>query len=494
MVFSHFSTVTLVTATLFSLPVRGQLYDKVIQTSYGPVQGFQYFNQSTLEQYFNVSSSNVAAFLGIRYAADTSYQNRWKAPQPRDPWNQTFIADSFGPPCPIWTNANASTDNLPVMVWNQGSDETSNAAMWYGGGMALKDVVIVTFNRRDDALGFLAHPDLNAESLVENGHNASGHYGVLDHLAVLKWVNKNIANFGGNPERVTIAGQSFGSSQVYHAVNSELFKGYFVRAIAESGIRYPYDTLVAGLATSYVDMTTALTNGMDYTLAHNVSTIAELRNLSIASLLIGSQDRATNSSYSWITALSTGYPLLFKPVLDGYVLPKKYIETLLEGPPNDVPLITGNTKDESGAATTTNLTVSEYIADCTANDWVKSASSPIYTYYWTHAPPGQDQGAYHQSEIFYALNSLYASADICPWTDYDYYVGEVMSSYWANFCKTGNPNLGGSGKYKNLTHWTSNDGVSPTVFQLGNAWGNYKIAHPAQVSLISAYFAQQTPF
>jgi carboxylesterase 2 len=129
-----------------------------------------------------------------------------------------------------------------------------------------------------------------------------------------------------------------------------------------------------------------------------------------------------------------------------------------------------------------------------ANDWVKSASSLIYTYYWTHAPPGQDQGAYHQSEIFYALNSLYASADIYPWTEYDYYVGEVMSSYLANFCKTGNPNLGGSGKYQNLTHWTPNDGVSPTVFQVGDAWGNYTIAHPAQVSLISAYFAQQTPF
>ncbi|PQE03102.1 Carboxylesterase type B protein [Rutstroemia sp. NJR-2017a BVV2] len=422
------------------------------------------------------------------------------------------------------------------MVWNQGNDETSNAAMWYGGGMALKDVVIVTFNRRDDAFGFLAHPDLNAESLVENGHNASGHCGILDHLAVLKWVNKNIANFGGNLDRVTTAGQSFGSSQVYHAVNSELFKGYFVGAIAESGIRYPYDTLVAGLATSYVNMTTALTNGMDYTSVHNVSSIAELRNLSTASLLLGSQDRTTNSSYSWITALSTGYPLIFKPVLDGYVLPTKYIETLLEGPPNDVPLITGNTKDESGAATTTNLTVSEYITDCTAkygnlsteyfklypatdnstlashawnaaardtslvsswlyaNEWVKSASSPIYTYYWTHAPPGQDQGAYHQSDIFYVLNSLHASADTYPWMEYDYYVGEVMSSYWANFCKTGNPNLGGSGKYKNLTYWTPNDGVSPTVFQVGDAWGNYTIAHPAQVSLISAYFAQQTPF
>jgi carboxylesterase 2 len=94
---------------------------------------------------------------------------------------------------------------------------------------------------------------------------------------------------------------------------------------------------VAGLATSYVNMTTALTNGIDYTSIHNVSTISELRNLSTASLLIGSQDRTTNSSYSWITALSTGYPLLFKPVLDGYVLPKKYIETLLEVLPTTSP-------------------------------------------------------------------------------------------------------------------------------------------------------------
>lgn len=131
--------------------------------------------------------------------------------------------------------------------------------------MAMKDVVTVTFNRRDDAFGFLAHPELNAESLAINGHNSSGNYGILDHLELLKWVQRNIANFGGDPDRVTIAGQSFGSAQVYHAINSELFNGTFVGAISESGIRWPYDTLLAGLATSYVEMDTALNFGINYT-------------------------------------------------------------------------------------------------------------------------------------------------------------------------------------------------------------------------------------
>lgn len=90
------------------------------------------------------------------------------------------------------------------MVWNQGSEETSDNPWWYGGGLALKDVVVVTFNRRDDAFGYLAHPELNAEGLAATGHNTSGNYGVLDFLEVLKWVQKNIANFGGDPDRTFV--------------------------------------------------------------------------------------------------------------------------------------------------------------------------------------------------------------------------------------------------------------------------------------------------
>ncbi|KAF7588085.1 hypothetical protein BBP40_006184 [Aspergillus hancockii] len=530
-----------------------QLWDKIIQTSYGPVQGFKSFNQSTLNQYFDATESNVTAFLGIPFAADTGYQNRWKPPQPREPWNETLMATEFGPACPsneasgtsedclslnLWTNAGSADAKLPVIIWNQGSDETSNDSWWYGGGMALKDVILVTFNRRDDVFGYLAHPELNAEGLELTGHSTSGNYGILDQLEVLKWVQKNIAKFGGDPDRVVIAGQSFGSSQVYHAVNSPLFKGYFHGGISQSGIRYPYDPLLAGLATSYVNMSTALTHGVNYTTFHNVSTIKELRTLSMEELLIGSQDRVNSTWISPITALSAGYPLIFKPVLDNYVLPSTYLETLINGPANDVPVITGNTKDESGASTTTDYTVEEYkyystlkygnlsswyfqlypdhgnssTADSSwnaaardtsligswayATDWYKAASSSFYTYYWTHAPPGQDQGAFHQSEIMYALNALYANADRYPFTETDYEIQDKMSAYWANFAKTLNPNEGGSYTGKDsLPYWGPNSANgTQAVMELGNAFGNVPIAKKAQVKLIMEWFHQQTPF
>jgi carboxylesterase 2 len=533
-----------------SAPAHAQLYNKVIETTYGPVQGYKYFNESTLQANWNVSESNVAAFLSIPYAADTSYENRWKPPQPREPWNETLVADTWGPGCPtsygteysedcltvnIWTGANSSDEKLPVLVYNQGSDEPSNDPAYYGGGLARRGLVVVTFNRRDDVFGYLAHPELNAESVAENGHSASGHYGVLDFLALLQWVQKNIERFGGDPDRVTIAGQSFGSAQVYHAVNSELFSGLFRAAIADSGVRYPYDTLLAGLADSYVSMPDALENGLNYTAAHNASSIADLRKLSTNELLVGSGDRSTN--IWWVTALSTGNPLVFKPVLDGYVLPEKYIDTLRKGPANDVPFITGNNKDESGAATTTNYSVAEYTVACKlkygnlsetyfslypsgnssdqasrswnaaardtslvsswafGRDWIKSAESPFYTYYWDHAPPSQTQGAYHASELFYVMDTLYANADDHDWTWYDYHLAEVMSSYWVNFVKTGDPNLGGSYQgSEDLAHWASVDGESQTVFHVGEAFGDVPLARPEQVELILDYFAQQTPF
>lgn len=550
---ASFITKSLLFLAVGATVAQAQLWDQVIETSYGPVEGFQYFNQSTLEKYFNRSESNVAAFLGIPFAADTGYQNRWKPPQPRERWNKTLKATSFGPACPskdtsnisedclslnIWTNAENQDAKLPVMVWNQGSDETSDTAWWYGGGMALKDVILITFNRRDDAFGYLAHPELNAEGYKATGHNTSGNYGVLDQLEVLKWVQKNIARFGGDPDRVTVAGQSFGSSQVYHAVNSPLFKGYFHGGISESGIRYPYDTLLAGLATSYVNMSTAIENSVSYIKSHNVSSIAELRTLSMDDLLIGSQDRVGNESIWWITAISAGYPLIFKPVLDNYVLPEKYIETLLNGPANDVPVITGNTKDESGASPSNDYTVEEYESWCAlkygnlssqyfhlypshnnqtianqawnaaardtsligswayATDWYKSASSDFYTYYWTHAPPGQNSGAFHQSEIMYALNALYANADTYPFTAVDYEIQEKMSAYWANFAKTLNPNNGGSYTGKgSLPRWNPNSAKgTQKVMELGNFFGDVPIAKPKQVELIMKYFHQQTPY
>ncbi|KAK4610400.1 Fumonisin B1 esterase [Fulvia fulva] len=367
-------------ALLSSLAIstsHAQLWNKTIQTTNGPVRGFQYFSKNTLQTYCGRSSPNVTAFLGIPYGADTGYDDRWKPAQPPTKWDTTFVATEFGSACPtgpsdddsvsedclslnIWTNAASADAKLPVMLWNQGSGETSNNTWWYGGGMALKDVILVSFNRRDSALGYLAHPDLNEEGFQQTGHYTSGNYGVLHQLSVLQWIQDNIANFGGDPGRVTIAGQSFGSSQVYHAVNSELFSRYFHGGISESGIRYPKDTLLAGLATSYVTMEEALLFGQNYTYNHNVTSIDELRKLPLSSLLDGSDDRVSNDTIWWVTAVSAGYPLVFKPVLDGYVLPKKYTETLADGPANDIPVITGNTLDESGASSITTYTLGEF--------------------------------------------------------------------------------------------------------------------------------------
>ncbi|CAN8095990.1 unnamed protein product [Discula destructiva] len=556
-------------AAALMAPVEAQMYDKVIQTTLGPVQGYQYFtNQTELEYYFGVSESNVANFLGIPFAASTAYQNRWRAPQPKEPWNETLVADTWGAPCPsrgvagysedclnlnVWTPANSSSDKLPVIVWNQGSDETSDNAWWYGGGMALQhDIIVVTFNRRDDAFGFLAHPDLNAEQLAENGHNASGNWGILDHKAALEWTRDNIASFGGDPDRVTIMGQSFGSSQVYHAINSALFKGLFVGGISESGIHYPTNPWVSALATSYVNMSRALEHGIDYATDHNATTIAELRSesMSVESLLEGSQDRVTSEDEWWVTAVWTMNPLIFKPVLDGYVLPEKYMDSLLQGPPNDVPLITGGTHDENGASPLNNYNASyvnevmglkwgnlsaEYFslyptgntsASATAqfnlatldlgtvSQWMyattriveSNATAPIWTYLWDHAPPGQDQGAFHQSEIMYVLNALYANNDVYPFVDYDFYVQSVVSAYWANFAKTGNPNVGDS--YRNATaslpYWAPNTADTTTMFNIGNSFQNISLignstqestaTTEAKVSLIQQYYAQQSPY
>ncbi|TVY80633.1 Fumonisin B1 esterase [Lachnellula suecica] len=552
---------TLLSAQAFAL-AQAQLWNQTIKTTNGPVQGFEYFNTTTLEKFFNISSANVTAFLGIPYGADTAYQNRWKPAQTPEPWNTTLQATAFGDACPtgstgqspgsstvsedclslnIWTNAGSAAANLPVMVWNQGSEEASDNTWWYGGGMALKDVILISFNRRDDAFGYLAHPDLNQEGYERTGHYTSGNYGVLDLLSVLKWVQDNIANFGGDPNRVTLAGQSFGSSQVYHAVNSPLFTGYFHGGISQSGIRYPKDTALAGLATSYVTMENALRFGQNYTAFNNATSIEELRKVPLEQLTIGSNVRETNDSIWWVTALTTMYPLVFKPVLDGYVLPKSYMQQLIEGPANDVPVITGNTKDESGAATNTNYTLAEFNYynalrfgglysnfttlyptdnnDTLANsqwnlaatdvsligswlyatEWYKSACSNFYTYFWTHAPPGQTQGAFHQSEIMYALNALYANADTYPFTDVDYEIQAKISAYWANFAKTLDPNLGSSytGYYANdsLADWTPNNANGDqVVFELGDGFQNVPVAAPGHAAFIQEYFSRQSAY
>jgi len=208
--------------------------------------------------------ANVMVFKGIPFAAPPLADLRWKEPQPVKSWNGVRKCDTFGPCAPqkrgivfppytaemmvpaegainedclylnVWTAAKSTADKRPVIVFIHGGSfggGSGSIAIYNGESMAAKGVVFVTINYRLGGFGFFAHPELTKES----PHHASGNYGILDQIAALQWVKKNITAFGGNPDNVTIAGQSAGSMSVNVLDASPLAKGLFHRMIAESG-------------------------------------------------------------------------------------------------------------------------------------------------------------------------------------------------------------------------------------------------------------------
>ncbi|KAF7932824.1 uncharacterized protein EAE98_004123 [Botrytis deweyae] len=515
-----------------------QLYNQVIQTNYGPVQGIPAFNSSPNG---NISNwEDITVWKGIPYGADTSGENRWTPPKNATPWNTTLQANKMGPICGpgnpsttggtvsedclnlnIWTNGKSTDAKLPVVFWSFPAGGAADQPLFDGAGMASQGIVFVNYNYRISALGWLSTPELSAEMYKATGSNSSGNWGQLDQIHALKWVHANIAAFGGDPDHITVMGQSAGSAAVYHFVNSPLSKGLIVGAIAESGTRDPYDPEALTLAENYRNQSYALASGLEYMASKNVSTIAEMRALPLADL----EESLFGSAFSD----------KFGNVLDGYAIPAKYIETLATGPANDVPYITGNTKDESGAATSTNLTVAEYEAEIEAqygaynlsstflelypasnitqasmeynahwrdtsrvsswsfaNRWSVKSKSPIWTYYWDHAPPGQTQGAYHESEINYVLNNLYGTDK--PWEAVDFEIALKMNGYWANFAKTLNPNNGGSYKGNGtLPQWNANSETDMVTMEVGDGFGEVPIGSADQVAAITEYFSYQNP-
>ena len=274
---------------------------------------------------------------------------------------------------------------------------------------------------------------------------------------------------------------------------------------------------MSGFANSYMNQTESYAFSEIYAESLNVTTVAELRDLSIDVLATG----------TGVSAFSG-----FQPTLDGYAIPYTYFESLLRGPVNDVPIIAGNNKDEDGASTTTNVTYAEYIADTNttygkyaddflslyiatndstadtatnarardiarvstwlyANSYARTATSDMYVYYWDHAPPGQTDGAFHASEIPYVLNNLYGTD--YPWESLDYSISDVLSSYWVNFIKSGNPNTGGSYAGGNLTQWNPSSNTSETAFHLGSSYGMVPLASEEQVQTIFDWFQYAQP-
>lgn len=522
---------------------KGALYESVLETNLGPIQGVPAFNSSPYDPIGNLANwADISLFKGIPFAADTSGANRWTPPQPVTPWNTTRDASEFGLACPsesgtyttgedclnlnIWTSATSTDAKLPVILWHHPAGGSNQDPLFYGGGMAAKDVIFVNSNRRDGLLGWLSTDELNEEMKELVGHEAAGNWGLLDQIAALQWVYDNIAAFGGDPKRITVVGQSAGSAATYHTVNTNLTNGLFIGAIAESGVRDPRDPEALTLAEGYNNFTVALTQGNEW-LATTNATLAELRSLALedvpdaTTISIG----PSSGAYNW------------RPTLDGYAIPHSYIDSLVYGPGNDVPFITGNTRDESGATYGLNISVDTFLSEMEsqyepsglynlslelyphsnyseasasynlmwddtsrvsswgfAKGWQSSAVSDIYTYYWDHAPPGTTNGAAHESEINYVFNNLYGT-DL-PWEYVDYVIAEKMCSYWANFAKTGDPNEGGSFILTNdtLVTFSPQQGNKTVTHEVGDGWGPLDIVdNPAKLDFFAAYFDAQSP-
>jgi para-nitrobenzyl esterase len=457
----------------------------------------------------------VMAFKGIPFAAPPVGFLRWQPPQPPARWKGVHNADHFCSPCMqaaaadfgpytrefliagspsedclylnVWTAARSASERRPVMVWIYGGGFASggaDVAIYDGAELAKKGVLLVTINYRVGPLGFLAHPELTKESI----HHASGNYGLLDQVAALQWVQRNIAAFGGDPRRVTIFGQSAGALSVNLLMQSPLAKGLFVGAIVESGP----GLLPAGLLDGHTKLAEAEQSGAKYAESKGAHSLAQLRALPAQTLIGGG---------------------LIGPIADGWFLPEN------SSPTNEVPVIVGMTADDIlrlsfnpppanvsayqsdvqktyGAKAETFLKLYPATSDgdvaellkisgrdrarVAINLWAAAqmkVSRQVYTYFFSRAipwPAHPEFGAFHTAEVPYVFNNL-KTLDR-PWEPADRRLANQMSSYWINFAKTGNPNG------KGLPIWPPFDQNGRTTMELGANAGPMPLADLAKLS------------
>ena len=389
-----------------------------------------------------LDTAGVMVFRGIPYAAPPVGDLRWRPPQPPTHWTGARPASQLGHNCVqhqpygdidpfaagvsedclylnVWTNSlDTRASRRPVLVWIHGG------GFWAGFGgeerhngapLAKKGAVVVTLNYRLGAFGFLAHPALAAES----PHHAAGNYGLLDQIAALQWVKRNIVRFGGDPSRVTIFGESAGGFSVGSLIASPLAKGLFQRAILESG------TGIGSGVASRDDARAVALRFADSLRVYGVGpdAIAHLRALSpdtvlAASLHLGPPDAPA-----------------FYPVVDGWVLPHAVDSALASGAASLVPVIAGTNRDEGdewmGAPTRTFARL------------VSARGVPTYVYMFSRV--GDDsanraRGAYHSAEITFVFGRPHPLQPSAGSTPYDSTVAEAMSDYWVAFATSGDPN------------------------------------------------------
>ncbi|HEY6244644.1 MAG TPA: carboxylesterase family protein, partial [Pyrinomonadaceae bacterium] len=436
-------------------------------------------------------NTGLRIFKGVLFAAPPVGELRWQPPQPVKNWNGTFKADHFGPRCMqrpifsdmvfrsdsmsedclylnVWTPAKSAKEKLPVLIYFYGGGFVAgdgSEPRYEGASMARKGIVALTVNYRLSVFGFFAHPELTRSS----PDHASGNYGLLDQSAALRWVQQNIAAFGGDPKRVTIAGESAGSVSVSAQMCSPLSKNLIAGAIGESG------SLLGTL--SALPLEEAEKNGVKFSTSAGADSLAALRAKSAEEILAATAKPGT----PWPS-----------PTVDGYFFPKSPFEIYAAGEQAHVPLLAGSNSAEGSYqgilgreaptvenyrkalqrlygdksdqvfnlySATTEAAVMDAAQDLASDRFIsystwkwmdlstKTGAKPTYYYLYSRPRPAPasgptPRGAVHAAEIEYAMGNLDLNK-VFAWTPDDYKVSKVMQDFFANFIKTGNPNSSG---------------------------------------------------
>ncbi len=433
-----------------------------------------------------VIADGVASFKGIPFAAPPVGKLRWKAPQPVIPWTGILKADTFAPACMqdtgiakmmgaptnisedclylnVWTAAKKPGEKRAVMVWIYGGafvGGMTSIPMFDGTKLAQKGVVLVSTAYRVGPFGFLAHPELSRES-----GRGSGTYGLQDIIAALQWVKKNIAQFGGDASRVTIFGESAGAIAVSMLAASPAAKGLFHRAISQSGGSFAPPRFANEAGQNVPTLKLAEETGKAFLEKLGVQDIEAARRLSAEQIMKG----ATGAGM-----------LLFWPVCDGYIIPGDQYELYLQERFNDTPILVGTNSDEGAMFARQGVTAATFEkqiregygpyaeellkvyphatdeqAAKSAKDvfresafawhtWVwarlqsQKGKHKAFVYYFDHRTPTSPDGANHGAEIPYVFRNLTTPGS--PPRPEDTALSDLMSSYWVNFAKSGNPN------------------------------------------------------
>jgi para-nitrobenzyl esterase len=464
----------------------------------------------------------LTVYKGIPFAAPPVNELRWRAPQAAAHRDTVLQAIQFAPgpmqggnppsgkseDClylNIWSPAKSANDNLPVLVWIYGGGFNFGAtseATYSGEKLANKGVVLVSIAYRVGQLGFLSHPGLSAES----PQHVSGNYGLLDMIAGLKWIQKNIAAFGGNPNKVTIFGESAGGIAVSMLCTSPLAKGLFHGAISQSGGSFgpPRTTTFPG--ENLKTLPDAETAGEAYAKNAGYASIADLRK-------VGADKLPPIRGLAW-------------PIIDGYVIPDDQFKLYEAGKYNDVPILIGYNSDE-GASFAPPKTIQDYVAGVnsrygqfaeallkaypagtetvskTARDLARDAAfgwhtwswarlqsatgkSKVFYYYFDQHPDypagsaKEGYGSPHGQEVAYVFEHLDKQNPQTTKTDLD--ISDAMGTYWTNFAKYGDPNG------KGVPQWPAFSSTKPVVLYFNQQPHTGPVPSAESLKVLDAYF------